>query len=63
MNDLGLQGVLVYMLVYAFANLGIWALILTLRKHEYGGEKIDDGHPVARRKTRCCSTSRARPTA
>ena len=42
MSDLGLQGVLVYMVVYAFANLGIWGMILMLRKHEYGGEKIDD---------------------
>ena len=30
------------MVVYAFANLGIWGMILMLRKHEYAGEKIDD---------------------
>jgi len=42
LSEIGLQGVLVYMLVYAFATLGIWATILMLRKHEYAGEMIDD---------------------
>jgi NADH-quinone oxidoreductase subunit N len=42
MSEIGLQGVLVYMLVYSFATLGIWAAILMMRQHEYAGEQIDD---------------------
>ncbi len=42
MSELGLTAVLVYMLVYVFATLGIWALILMLRRREYAGESIAD---------------------
>lgn len=42
LNDLGLWGVLVYTFVYAFANLGIWATVLMLRRHAYAGESIED---------------------
>jgi NADH-quinone oxidoreductase subunit N len=42
LSDYGIQGVLLYTLVYVFANLGIWATILMMRQHEYGGEQIDD---------------------
>jgi len=42
MNDLGLYSILIYMLVYLFANIGIWTTILILRRHEYAGESIDD---------------------
>lgn len=42
MSEIGLQGVLVYMLVYVFATLGIWASILMMRQHAYAGEMIDD---------------------
>ncbi|HLJ73137.1 MAG TPA: NADH-quinone oxidoreductase subunit N [Thermoanaerobaculia bacterium] len=42
MNDMGLYGVLLYTLVYVFANLGIWATVLMLRRHEYAGERVDD---------------------
>jgi NADH-quinone oxidoreductase subunit N len=42
MSELGLYSILVYMFVYAFANLGIWATILMLSKHPYAGEQIDD---------------------
>lgn len=42
MNRNGLRGILIYTLVYIFANLGIWATVLMLRRHEYAGESIDD---------------------
>jgi NADH-quinone oxidoreductase subunit N len=42
MNELGLNAVLIYMLVYVFANTGIWTTVLILRRHEYAGESVDD---------------------
>lgn len=42
LSDFGLRGVLLYTLVYVFANLGIWATVLMMRHHEYAGEEIDD---------------------
>ncbi len=42
MNEMGLYAILVYMLVYAFANLGIWGTIIMLRRKDYAGERVDD---------------------
>jgi NADH-quinone oxidoreductase subunit N len=42
MSEMGLQGVLIYMLVYTFANIGTWAMVMLLRRREYAGEKVDD---------------------
>jgi NADH-quinone oxidoreductase subunit N len=42
MNVMGLWGVLLYTMVYVFANLGIWTTVLMLRRHEYAGERVDD---------------------
>jgi len=42
LNTMGLRGVLIYTLVYVFANLGIWATVLMLRRHAYAGERVDD---------------------
>ncbi|MGK2858489.1 MAG: NADH-quinone oxidoreductase subunit N [Thermoanaerobaculia bacterium] len=42
MSEIGLQGVLIYMLVYEFANIGTWAMVMLLRRREYAGEKVDD---------------------
>ncbi|MDQ6800203.1 MAG: NADH-quinone oxidoreductase subunit N [Acidobacteriota bacterium] len=42
LNAMGLRGVLIYTLVYVFANLGIWATVLMLRRHTYAGERVDD---------------------
>jgi NADH-quinone oxidoreductase subunit N len=42
MSELGLSAILIYMLVYTFATLGIWGLILMLRDREYAGESIAD---------------------
>jgi len=49
MSGDGLFSVLVYMLVYAFTNLGIWATVLMLRKHAYAGESIEDFEGLHRR--------------
>src|SRR3954468_24088836 len=42
MNEMGLRGVLVYTFVYVFANLGIWSIVLMMKRHEYAGEQIAD---------------------
>src|ERR1700730_4266885 len=42
LNAMGLRGILIYTLVYVFANLGIWARVLMLRRHAYAGERVDD---------------------
>jgi len=42
MSELGIRSVLIYSLVYLFANLGVWSIVLMLRRHEYAGEQIDD---------------------
>jgi len=42
LSTTGLRGVLIYTLVYVFANLGIWATVLMLRRHAYAGEQVDD---------------------
>ena len=48
-NALGLRGILVYSIVYIFANLGIWATVLMLRRHQYAGERVDDFEGLSRR--------------
>lgn len=45
----GLYAVLIYMSVYAFANLGIWGTVLMLRRHAYAGESIEDFEGLHRR--------------
>jgi NADH-quinone oxidoreductase subunit N len=42
LSTTGIRGVFLYTLVYVFANLGVWAIVLMMRRHEYGGEQIDD---------------------
>ncbi|HKO56090.1 MAG TPA: NADH-quinone oxidoreductase subunit N [Thermoanaerobaculia bacterium] len=49
LNVMGIRGILVYTLVYVFANLGIWATVLMMRRHEYAGERIDDFEGLHRR--------------
>jgi len=49
LNNTGLRGILVYTFVYVFANLGIWATVLMLRRHEYAGERVDDFEGLHRR--------------
>jgi NADH-quinone oxidoreductase subunit N len=49
LNSFGLSGILVYSIVYVVANLGIWAIVLMLRRHEYAGERVDDFEGLSRR--------------
>src|SRR4051812_4347193 len=49
LNALGLRGILVSPIVYVFANLGIWATVLMLRRHQYAGERVDDFEGLSRR--------------
>ncbi|HUP61132.1 MAG TPA: NADH-quinone oxidoreductase subunit N [Thermoanaerobaculia bacterium] len=48
-SEIGLNGILVYSVVYLFATLGIWAVVLMLAKHEYAGEMVDDFDGLHRR--------------
>jgi NADH-quinone oxidoreductase subunit N len=48
-SSMGIRAVLVYTLVYVFANIGIWATVLMMRKHEYAGERVDDFDGLHRR--------------
>jgi len=41
-NEMGLRGVLIYTFVYVFANLGIWSIVLMMKRHEYAGEQVAD---------------------
>ena len=49
LNAFGLRGVLIYSIVYLTANLGIWSIVLMLRRHEYGGERVADFEGLNRR--------------
>jgi len=40
--ETGIQGILVYVLVYAFMNLGAFLVVITLRRKNIIGEDIDD---------------------
>ena len=41
-NPTGLQAVLIYLLIYAFMNLGAFAVIIVLRRKDLIGDEIDD---------------------
>jgi NADH-quinone oxidoreductase subunit N len=41
-NKTGIQGILVYLLVYTFMNLGVFAVITSLRRRDIIGDEIDD---------------------
>ncbi len=41
-NKTGIQGILLYLLVYTFMNLGAFAVITSLRRREIIGDEIDD---------------------
>jgi NADH-quinone oxidoreductase subunit N len=48
-NTMGIRAVLLYTLVYIFANLGIWATVLMMHRHEYAGELVDDFDGLSKR--------------
>jgi len=41
-NDTGIQGIAVYVLVYAFMNLGAFVVVIALRRKNIIGEDLDD---------------------
>ncbi|MBI2677751.1 MAG: NADH-quinone oxidoreductase subunit N [Candidatus Koribacter versatilis] len=41
-NETGIKGILVYLLVYTFMNLGAFAVIVSLRRRDLIGDEIDD---------------------
>src|SRR5436190_10710659 len=41
-NDTGLTAVGLYLLIYTFTNIGVWAVIVALRRKDVIGEHIDD---------------------
>jgi NADH-quinone oxidoreductase subunit N len=49
LSPMGIRGILVYSIVYVFANLGIWATVLMLRRHGYATEQVDDFNGLSRR--------------
>jgi NADH-quinone oxidoreductase subunit N len=49
MNAYGIRAVMIYTLVYMFANLGIWSTVLMMRRHEYAGEQVDDFDGLSKR--------------
>jgi len=47
-NQLGLRGVLVYLIVYIFMSAGTWACIIAMRRQGHAVEKIEDLAGLAR---------------
>jgi NADH-quinone oxidoreductase subunit N len=41
-NDTGLKGIAVYLLVYAFMNLGAFAVIVSMRRKDLIGDELED---------------------
>ena len=41
-NETGLTAVGLYLLIYTFTNIGVWAVIVALRRKDVIGEHIDD---------------------
>jgi NADH-quinone oxidoreductase subunit N len=52
-NETGMVAIPIYLLVYTFTNLGVWAIVVALRRKDVIGEHIDEmsglffRHPVA----------------
>ena len=41
-NDTGLKGIAIYLLVYAFMNMGAFAVVVAMRRRDLIGDEIDD---------------------
>lgn len=52
-SQMGIMAISIYLLIYTFTNMGVWAIIVGLRRKDVIGEHIDDmsglffRHPVA----------------
>ena len=59
-NSTGIKGILVYLLVYTFMNLGAFAVITSLRRRDIIGDELEDWPVfISRRRARrsCCWSS------
>ncbi len=41
-NETGIKGIMIYLLVYTFTNLGAFAVVTSLRRREIIGDELDD---------------------
>jgi len=42
LNPTGVTGIVMYLFVYTFTNIGIWAVVVALRRKDIIGEQVDD---------------------
>ena len=41
-TDLGVRAAAIYLLAYTFMNLGVWAVVILLRRQDIPGENLED---------------------
>jgi NADH-quinone oxidoreductase subunit N len=42
LNPTGVTGIVMYLFVYTFTNIGVWAIVVALRRKDVIGEQVDD---------------------
>jgi NADH-quinone oxidoreductase subunit N len=42
LNPTGVTGIVMYLFVYTFTNIGVWAIVVALRRKDIIGEQVDD---------------------
>jgi len=42
LNPTGVTGIVMYLFVYTFTNIGVWAVVVALRRKDIVGEQVDD---------------------
>jgi NADH-quinone oxidoreductase subunit N len=42
LNPTGVTGIVIYLFVYTFTNIGVWAIVVALRRKDIIGEQVDD---------------------
>jgi NADH-quinone oxidoreductase subunit N len=53
LNPTGVTGIVMYLFVYTFTNIGVWTIVVALRRKDIIGEQVDDlngliyKHPTA----------------
>jgi NADH-quinone oxidoreductase subunit N len=48
-NEYGLRGILIYLLIYAFMNIGAFAMVIILRRKDIVGDRIEDFSGLAKK--------------
>jgi NADH-quinone oxidoreductase subunit N len=48
-NEYGLRGILIYLLIYAFMNIGAFSMVIVLRRKEIIGDRIEDFSGLAKK--------------